>query len=140
MFVVCVMQNCHPSFQQSVNTALTCTTTPPKMVYNWSNRRQADFFVISAKVTASFFALCHIFRLWWRCLNGSVFRREIMFLLASDIISQTIRGDWCTKYSSTLSIRSLSILELWLPTSLESPISNCKMARVLVSINTPLDR
>lgn len=63
-----------------------------------------------------------------------------MFLLASDIISQTIRGDWCTKYSSPLSIRSLSILGLWRPTSLESPTSNCKMARVLVSINTPLDR
>lgn len=67
--------------------------------------RQADFFVISAIVTASFFALCHISRLWWRCLNGSVFRRDIMFLLASDMISQTIRGDWCTKYSSPLSIR-----------------------------------
>lgn len=37
MFVVYVMQYCHPPFQQSVNTALTCTATPPKMVYNWSN-------------------------------------------------------------------------------------------------------
>lgn len=168
--------------------------------------RQADFFVISARVTASFFALCHISRLWWRCLNGSVsvsyikkhkpintqtlltldlwniyiyilldlwnihthtvgnckkksdkydiymyiypgyvkifilLRRDIMFLLASDIISQTIRGDWCTKYSSPLSIRSLSIFGLWRPTSLESPTSKCKMDRVSVSINTPLDR
>lgn len=72
--------------------------------------------------------------------SSILLRRDIMFLLASDIISQTIRGDWCTKYSSPLSIRSLSILGLWRPTSLESPTSNCKMARVLVSINTPLDR
>lgn len=70
----------------------------------------------------------------------NLLRRDIMFLLASDIISQTIRGDWCTKYSSPLSIRSLSIFGLWRPTSLESPTSKCKMDRVSVSINTPLDR
>lgn len=130
----------------SVNTALTCTTTPPKMVYNWSNPWQelstGWFLCDICQSYCQLLCLCHIHvsRLWWRCLNGSVFRREIMFLLASDIISQTIRGDWCTKYSSPLSIRSISILGLWRSTSLESPISNCKMARVLVSINNPLDR
>lgn len=65
--------------------------------------------------------------------------KEIMFLLASEMISHITRGELVSRCCNPLSMRSLSILELCLSTSLESPTSMCIMALVLESINTAVD-
>lgn len=86
MYVVNVMQYCHPPFQQSFNAALICSATPPKMVYNWSNPWQelsTGWFLCDI---CQIFALCNISRLWWRCLNGSV---SVSYIKKHKPITQT---------------------------------------------------